>query len=541
MSQSKTCIVYCRTSTKGQKDAETIQAQVETCKRIVETQGLRVLPYGPKRDGWLLDDGVSGSLLTGRAFAGLVADLERGKVKPDLVVVYSLSRLAREDKSSDMSKQVQSAQDWGRIKAVLRAAHVMVLDSDGENDPNNVLFDLKTALAGEEYKLIRSRTLAGKKRMHAEGKFCKGGKAPFGFKLAYANGHDRKNGHLVVEHPEQAVDLRRVLGWYAEGGQHHAARMATQEHVPTGRYAETWSGPTVHHLVERAASYYTGTWSMNLDGKPVTVTYPKLIDSALYGKIERRKKEHKLTPAKQFLSTGFVDCCCGAHVGTMTGGPTHSPHYTGCRVCGRLYEREFSKALWDLALARYVQIAKMERKGVSKDAHALKLKMAQGKLDAVKADIAKLLDLYMEGLAKDLWKTRNDVLNDKRAAAQAEVEGIEQERTNAASKAVNKASVEQRVGGILRAARKGMTMEDMRKALSDLLNGERVTVAWPRADSKLRDYAKLTLPPWGSMPAATVRTDKDVFEQMGLDDRGVLDLAYGATVDDAVQDVGVAG
>src|ERR1700733_10011480 len=139
----KTAVIYCRTSTIGQKEAETITAQVERCKDIIKRAGLKPLAYGPERNGWVVDDGVSGSLLEGRAFAGLVSDLRAGKVRPDYLVVYSLSRISRLDKSSrSMEKLVASAEDNARIKAVLLGAGVKVIDEQGEHDPANVMFDL---------------------------------------------------------------------------------------------------------------------------------------------------------------------------------------------------------------------------------------------------------------------------------------------------------------------------------------------------------------------------------------------------------------
>src|SRR5258708_33580658 len=112
-----TGIVYCRTSTGRQRDHETIGAQITECKRIVERYGIRLLRYGLKKDGWLIDDGVSGSLLKGRTFSSLIDDLEARRVKPDYLIVFSLERVGRPDKSSrDMNKLVTSATDNARIK-----------------------------------------------------------------------------------------------------------------------------------------------------------------------------------------------------------------------------------------------------------------------------------------------------------------------------------------------------------------------------------------------------------------------------------------
>lgn len=234
MDARETAIVYCRTSTAGQKDSETIRAQVERDKRLIERHNVRLLKYGPKKDGWLIDDGVSGSLLEGRDFAKFIDDLEAARVRPNYLIVFSLSRVSRLDKSSrEMSKLVKSATDNARIKAVLLGAGVKVIDEDGVNDPATVMFDLKTTLSTEEYKLIRQRTMAGKARHLAEGKFAKGGKPPYGYRQVPLNGVDRKQGWTLQPDGDAAANLRRLLAWYVEGGVTHAARKATQAGMPT--------------------------------------------------------------------------------------------------------------------------------------------------------------------------------------------------------------------------------------------------------------------------------------------------------------------
>ena len=84
-----------------------------------------------KKDGWVIDDGVSGSLLAGREFAHVIDDLRSRKLKVDHIVVFSLSRLARPDKSSKDPHKLESSQvDAAKIKAVLQGAGVVVIDEE---------------------------------------------------------------------------------------------------------------------------------------------------------------------------------------------------------------------------------------------------------------------------------------------------------------------------------------------------------------------------------------------------------------------------
>lgn len=546
---TRTAIVYCRTSTAAQREADTIEAQVERAKRIVEREGLRLLKYGPRKDGWLMDDGVSGSLLAGRGFAKLVDDLEAKRVKIDCLVVYSLSRIAREDKSSDMAKQVQSAQDWGRIKAVLRAAHVVVIDEDGENDPNNVLFDLKTTLAGEEYKLIRSRTMAGKARRMAEGKHAKGGRPPYGYHLVYANGVDRKNGWKAEAHPEDAKHLRKILGWFVEGGVTHAARTATQAGIPTpwakyGKGSGAWTHVTIQSLVNQVSVYATGEQTLVYAGVAHAMTFPVLIDEKLYSAVEARKGLKTLKRKAILLPTGFIRCACGEHTQV---GKSHGERYARCpKGCGSMREETFSAALWNVTLCRLVQIAQAKKTSANgKDGFASQLKDAKAQVQNVTDKISKVLDLYQDGLIdKGTLQGRIAPLNDLKAQALADVERIERERDAYTKKRVNEDTVEQRVQGVLRQLGrdqiKTVTLDTKRKLLGDLLGGERVVATWPKKGQReCSPYVTFALPPFGALPAVSVKSNEDVWQTMVGEPKGFMHLRYQVD-DDVAEDVGLA-
>ncbi len=232
--KQKTCVCYCRTSTRGQQESETIAAQVERCTRLVERHNLRLVPYGASGDGWIKDDGVTGTLLEGRQFSAFIDDLKAGRVAVDYVVLFSLSRVARVDKvSKDIEKLIASHQAAALIRSVLIGRNVWLLDEDGPMDPRTVAFEVKAMLANEEFKLIRERTMAGKARRLDQGRFAKGGKPPYGYRQVFANGKDRKDGFLLQVDPERAANLKRLFGWFCEGGVTSAARRATEAGIPT--------------------------------------------------------------------------------------------------------------------------------------------------------------------------------------------------------------------------------------------------------------------------------------------------------------------
>ena len=111
-----------------------IDAQIERCKRLIERHGLTLLPYGPKQDGWVLDDGTTGTLLDARQFRPLLDDIRAGRLQVDCLVVFSLSRINRVDKvSKDQEKVRLSHIAAAEIKSALITGKVKVIDEEGEN------------------------------------------------------------------------------------------------------------------------------------------------------------------------------------------------------------------------------------------------------------------------------------------------------------------------------------------------------------------------------------------------------------------------
>lgn len=534
----KTCIIYCRTSTHGQRDAETIQAQVERCQRLVERYDLKLLKYGKKRDGWVLDDGVSGTLLDGRNFAGLLDDLRAKKVRPDFIVMFSLSRLSRVDRvTKDMDRLDASHQAAARIQATLIGTGTMVLDEDGPCDPAGLSFQLKSMMANEEFKMIRSRTMAGKARHLREGRWAMGGRTLYGYQPVFCNGVNRTGGYKLMPHPDNATRVQQILQWYVEGGSTHAARLADTAKYPTPHRLATskkWCPFSVRHIADRA-HHYLGEQTLTFDGQPHTIKYPPLIDAKLLAAVERRRKERVLKKRADLLATGFAVCGCGAHVRARN---SNWVHYTVCsKRCGSMPERKFSAVLWAATVCRLVQIAQNERTAsTGPDALSAQLKAAKANVAQVSAEIGRLLDVYLSaGLEKADWKAKNDPLNERRATAQAEVDRLVQARADHERRKLNEQTVEARVQAVLRElgrSRQHVTLERKRQVLADLLQGERVTVTWAK------DYVALTLPAFGGLKAVTVRSDRDVWLQMEGITRDVMDLYY--RTEDAVEEVGVA-
>ena len=515
MSKS-TAIVYCRTSTKGQRDEKTIEAQIAWAKDAVQRDGVKLLPYGPQGNGWLKDDGVSGSLLAGREFARLIDEIERGKVKPDYVYAYSLSRIDREDRSSkDKAKRIQSRIDAARIAGVLAAYGVMIRDGNGTKDPNSLAYDVERSVSTEEYRGIRDKTMRGKARVLGENVIATGGRPPYGYARVPIPG--RKKGTTYAEHPVEGLRFRRVMSWYIDGGASHASRKAMAEGWESPRGSKTWYPSTVQQLLENVTAYL-GETTRTVDGRSFTVTYPALLDHSAYAAITRRMKERTLPRRTTLLSTGFTDCSCGAHVhGHRSQSTGEFVLICGRRAedglhrhsCGSVREGIFISSLWIACVARLIQIYRHEKVTKNgKDAFAPRLSEARGKLARVQEQLDEIVRLYTEmAIDKDALGRNNERLRAEKITHRAEVERIERDQREHKQRIADQQSVESRVEALLQELVRGTpTVERRREVLADLLQGGRIIVSeWTKKG------ALFALPAFGTLAPIALRTNEDVW------------------------------
>lgn len=530
---AETAVVYCRTSTKAQKDERTIEAQIAWAKEATRRDGVTLLAYGPKRDGWVMDDGVSGSLLEGRSFAKLIDDIEAGVITPDLIYVYSLSRMAREDRSSgDKQKRIKSRIDSARISGVLGAYEIKVRDESGTNDPNTIAYDVKNSVSVQEYRDIRKRTIDGKARVLSENVIATGGRPPYGYERVAIKG--RKAGTTFAVHLEDGPRFKKIMSWYVAGGASHAARHAMQAGWLSPRGSKTWYPSTVQQLLNNARAYL-GESVRTIKGQNFTITYEPLIDLATYAAIERRKKERTLKKRTTLLSTGYADCSCGAHVyGHRTQTTQQFVLVCGRRgvngttreSCGSISEKVLSSTLWQSVIARLVQIREHEQMTTNgADPYGPQLDAAKGKLATVQDQLDQLVQLFVEGaIDKAALNRNNEKLKATKAALQAEVDRLERAREAHAQKRHGQESVQSRVQSVLlRLQSKGVPLDGKRQVLRDLLQGERVIVTWAKG------HTTITLPSFGELAPVSLRCDRPVWEQMHGVSREVIEVIYDAS------------
>jgi DNA invertase Pin-like site-specific DNA recombinase len=483
---STTCITYCRTSTRGQKDRMTIVSQRSTVERLRKELGAKLLSYGPRGDGRLEDDGRSARLLEGREFATLIDDIEHERVKLDFLIVAETSRLSRQDTfSADPKVQIQSGIDDARINSVLRVRGVKVIDTKGEH------LDLRQEALENSHDRdrIRRQTMRGKAEKFAEGKRVTGGYASYGYRIELKDPNDRRSGLVQKPHPENAAHLVRLIGWFIEDGYAHAAREATRAGflLPKTKKARPWNAVTVRHIILKVRNgIYSGKQTFTFDGESHTLTCEPLPEiHKMQAAVIRACDELSLPAPMKFLSTGFVDCKCGAHVHERN---SHSRHHTACASkCGRVAEKRFSETLWRATVARLIQIHEHDGGERNAENFEARLREAQAKLKDAEDALGQLWDAKISGeLPASQWKPRHDQLTIKRARAQADVHKVEGEREKEERERTNRQTLEARINARLAELKAAEfaapdALKRKREWLGDLLDGGRVTVAWGRA------------------------------------------------------------
>jgi DNA invertase Pin-like site-specific DNA recombinase len=514
-SRKKTCVCYLRTSSRRQKDEKTIEVQRDICARIVTANDLRLLDYS---DGWIVDDGISGSQLEGRALQQFITDYSIGIVKPDYLVTYSHSRLARVDRvSKDQNTQLQSAISAATIQALLHHGGIEILDETGAIKPGSVIYDLKASLSNEEYKLIRDRTLNGKAKWASEGYWVVGGRPPYG----YIKSGKNKRGKLVRD-DVHAANLIKILNWYLEGGARRAAKKATEAmiEVPTaanparknrmpGWTPYTWDSTSVDHIA-RNVRIYLGQKICTIEGVSYTLQYEPLIAEEFCAQVELKYHTRILKNATQFATTGYVDCACGRH---LYHELNHHRHYLTClNRCGFMHVEEFDDHFWKAILIRLAQITTSEVAADNNKSLEEQLLKWKAELHSAENEINKLLDLHLNGLDREVWIVRNTAANTRKMQIKSEIARVIKAQEIAKSQSHTEQTLIEKLSILTEQIFhiEDLDVEKQRETLSSVLGSAIITAEFPpRIKGVLSSSVKLTFPAFRSLPAATIDSDDD--------------------------------
>jgi site-specific DNA recombinase len=200
MRSARRVAILLRVSSDDQAERGTIKTQADEVRRGLATEDGVVIV------GEYADDGVSGTIpLEDRpAGARLLADARAGLI--DEVWVYDFDRLGRDSIENAIAR-----------RTLKRLGIRLVSLQEGE--PDDFMFDIKSAVAANERRVFLRRTADGMNRAAREGRYC-GGVVALGYRV---EGH-KQTAHLVPDESPfwsdwSAAELvRRIYTWVALEG-----------------------------------------------------------------------------------------------------------------------------------------------------------------------------------------------------------------------------------------------------------------------------------------------------------------------------------
>ena len=182
--------IYTRVSTALQIDGYSLEAQKAKMQAYADFNDYEIV-------GEYVDAGKSGKSIEGRiAFNQMMQDIKSGKDGVSYVLVYKLSRFARN--AADVLSTLQVMQDFG-------VNLVCVEDGiDSSKDAGKLMISILSAVAEIERENIRAQSMEGRLQKAREGKW-NGGFAPYGYQLI--------NGELKINE-EEAFAIRVIFDKY---------------------------------------------------------------------------------------------------------------------------------------------------------------------------------------------------------------------------------------------------------------------------------------------------------------------------------------
>lgn len=395
-----TAVIYVRVSTEEQVSNLSLDTQEAACRAYAARQGLDVARV-------YREEGESAKTMARPALQRMLADLERGRIKPASLVVYDLSRLARETLDHLLIRR-----QLRELGINLRAATQHV----DETPEGELMETLLAAIARWDNAARSRRVLAGMRAAAERGRWV--WKAPPGYR--------HRGESLGIEpDPDQAPILRRAFArvasrsWTVESARREAAAEGLA--VPHSTWYALLQNPIYRGRLVSPA------WNLDVAGshEPLVdaVTW-SAVQSALAREGEKRAYVAGGTPT--FPLKGLVRCGCGRR---MTGEVVKRWAYYRCPAAscrGSVRVERMEAALLELLAGLAVPGEVVElfgeilaaRYGVEARERAELAERARRRLQAAEARHQRLLDLVTDGAldAEDFRRQAARVAAEREAA-----------------------------------------------------------------------------------------------------------------------------
>jgi site-specific DNA recombinase len=234
----KIVAIYSRVSSNNQREAQTIESQIEALLAYAQEQGYTVV------ENYIFkDDGYSGSVLVRPGLEKLRDLAAEGEI--EIVLVYSPDRLSRK-----YAYQVVLTEEFAR-----QGVEVIFLKSPKATTPEEELtLQLQGMLAEYERAQILERTRRGKKHRAKCGSVSVLAGAPYGYqyiKRDTTNGNDasyhviEKEAQVVKKmfrlYTQEGLSLRKIIGFLSS------------QSIPTRTGKSRWTQSTISGILKNPA------------------------------------------------------------------------------------------------------------------------------------------------------------------------------------------------------------------------------------------------------------------------------------------------
>lgn len=315
-------VFYRRVSTDEQKERASILTQLEGLEHEMLREGAAVSLVGD-----YMDDGVSGSMPMEEREGGrrLIRDARSGLF--DEVWVFKHDRLGRDDVDPLIVRR-----EFTRLGVKIISLHDPVA--------GDLEYALRVAIAAEERRTTRLRTVAGTARAAREGRYC-GGIVPIGYRVEGKKQYARL---AVSDDPmwrtwTESDVVRQIYSWCAVDrwscrriAEHLNALGVPTAYQVAGRCVRKqrtrgeWTPGRIRQIL--TSTIYMGIYEYgkrSKDREPIKVPVPAVVSEAVWDEAQRTLAQHNLRPkhAKNvFLLKSVLKCgVCGLNFsGTMGRG-----------------------------------------------------------------------------------------------------------------------------------------------------------------------------------------------------------------------------
>ena len=309
-------LLYCRVSSDHQREMGTIESQREALLAYARAQGWEITAVEA-------DDGLTGAIPPWER-PGMSRVMEAARRKTvDVIVVYAIDRIARDDNNVDFALVRKDLMKWG----VRLATPKGVLNFDRPEDRLNQ--DILSALASYERHQIKDRTVRGRRAA-----ILKGGRPLADLPLGYRWVDETRSLAVVEEEAATVREIFRLVGGEGLGvatAAKRLKRLGVQTHRRKHGENKHVTAALVRLVVQRDI-YHLGTWEAHPTWLPGhRVPAEPLVSEELWQRANRvvsaNYRRQETIHNQEYLLKGLARCAdCGAcfrihtqHVSTARG------------------------------------------------------------------------------------------------------------------------------------------------------------------------------------------------------------------------------